>query len=261
MKNFFYILILFFCLATKTSWAVSNAVYIYNDEGVGQNSLIQTIKTLEKALPQHSIKTINAEEVISNDWAKDAVLFVIPGGADLPYVKKLNGTGNKNIKTFIESGGAYLGICAGAYYASSYVEFDKGGELEVLGDRELAFFPGKSIGPVLAKYDYKNNSGARAADIGKATVYYNGGGYFENTSDFNNVSIIAKYKNDLSAIIHVKYGKGNAVLSGVHFETDPDTLNKNDPYLKNLIPILKHQNQTRLTLTSDILEKLNLKHQ
>jgi glutamine amidotransferase-like uncharacterized protein len=27
---------------------------------------------------------------------------------------------------FVEGGGAYLGLCAGAYYACSYVEFDLG---------------------------------------------------------------------------------------------------------------------------------------
>ncbi len=256
MKNFFYILILLFCLTTKTSWADSNSVYIYNDEGVGQKSLPLTIETLKEALPKHSIKTINAEEVIKNNWAKDAVLFIIPGGADLPYAKKLNGKANENIKAFVKNGGSFLGICAGAYYASSYVEFDKGGELEVLGDRELDFFPGKSIGPVLDKYDYKNNSGARAADIGKATVYYNGGGYFENAAHFKNVSVIANYKGNLPAIIHIKYGKGNVVLSGVHFEFNPDSLNKNDHYIKDLIPILKHHNLNRLKLVSEILARL-----
>ncbi len=248
-------------MTNHTSWASSSSgvVYVYDDEGVGRQSLKQTLAMFAHSLPNHSVRTIGADKVIANDWSKDAVLFVMPAGADLPYVKKLNGTGNKNIRNFVEKGGAYLGICAGAYYGSAYVEFDKGGELEVLGDRELAFFPGKAIGPILAKYDYKSNSGARAIDIGKTVVYYNGGGYFENADKFNNVSILANYHNKLPAIILVKIGNGKAVLSGVHFEFDADLMDEQDLDLKKIIPTLKAHNSSRLTLISEILEKLGLK--
>ncbi len=249
------------CFTNHTSWASSSSgvVYVYDDEGVGRQSLKQTLAMFAHSLPNHSVKTIGADKVIANDWSKDAVLFVMPAGADLPYVKKLNGTGNKNIRNFVEKGGAYLGICAGAYYGSAYVEFDKGGELEVLGDRELAFFPGKSIGPILAKYDYKSNKGARTADIGKTVVYYNGGGYFENADKFSNISILANYQNKLPAITLVKIGNGKAVLSGVHFEFDADLMDEQDLDLKKIIPTLKAHNSSRLTLISEILEKLGLK--
>ena len=109
-------------------------------------------------LDTYGIKTINAKNVIEGKWTKKAVLFIMPGGADLPYLKKLNGPGNKIIKDFVTHGGAYLGICAGSYYGASYVEFDKGGKLEVLGNRELAFFEGKAIGPLSS--NNKCNSGA-----------------------------------------------------------------------------------------------------
>jgi glutamine amidotransferase-like uncharacterized protein len=48
---------------------------------------------------------------------------------------------------FVElAGGSYLGLCAGAYYGSSRVVFEPGTPLEVIGDRELAFFPGIARG-------------------------------------------------------------------------------------------------------------------
>lgn len=47
---------------------------------------------------------------------------------------------------YVQSGGSYLGLCAGAYYASSQVEFEPGSTLEVVGDRELDFFPGTARG-------------------------------------------------------------------------------------------------------------------
>ena len=39
--------------------------------------------------------------------------IVFPGGRDSPYHDKLKGPGNKLIRRFVESGGWYLGLCAG----------------------------------------------------------------------------------------------------------------------------------------------------
>src|SRR6476620_3369467 len=107
---------------------MKNSIYIYQDDGVSDESLSQTITTFQHMLaPAYFIKTINAHEIIEGEWVQDAALFVMPGGSDLPYVRKLNGAGNQNIKDYVKNGGSYLGICAGAYYAAAYVEFDKSG--------------------------------------------------------------------------------------------------------------------------------------
>jgi len=74
------------------------------------------------------------------NWTKDAALFIMPGCADLYYVENLNSKGNKIIKNYVMSGGSFLVICAGAYYASKSVEFDKNRPLKVFGNRELSFF-------------------------------------------------------------------------------------------------------------------------
>lgn len=199
-------------------------IYVYNDQGVSAEALEHTIYTLEtfaasvinknnnKKNLKIIIKTINAADIKSGFWQSKATLLIMPGGADILYVKKLNGAGNAAIKNYVENGGAYLGICAGAYYGSAFIEFDAGGSLEVIGARELKFFPGKARGPLLAKYDYKSNSGARAAsvnisitnlDIKRAEIihekninlFFNGGPYFENASSFPNVSILGYYNH------------------------------------------------------------------
>lgn len=56
---------------------------------------------------------------------------IVAGGADLAYCAQLNGAGNAVIRRYVSSGGAYLGLCAGAYYACRRVEFEPGGPLEV----------------------------------------------------------------------------------------------------------------------------------
>lgn len=246
------------------NFAEKNVVYIYKDDGAGTASMVQTISTLKSILPSNYIvRTINANGVMDNQWIKNAALFVMPGGADLPYVKKLNGNGNKNIKNYVKNGGSYLGICAGSYYGASYVEFDKGGKLEVLGKRELAFFPGKAIGPVLSNYVYNSNSGARAARLyltlstqKESAAYYNGGGYFDDAAKYPNVTVIGYYENGLPSIIHIAYGEGNVVLSGVHFEYNPSLFDANDPYLQQISPILKRHDKSRKLLIEEIFRIL-----
>lgn len=152
-------------------------------------------------------------------------MFIMPGGRDCPYHESLKGLGNKRIRAFVENGGTYLGICAGAYYGCGWVEFDKGFPLEVCEQRELRFFTGAAIGPAFGKgtFEYNSETGARWARIGTENgifhIYYNGGCTFEG--DFSNVRVLARYL-DLPgappAIIECPNGKGKAILSGVHLE-------------------------------------------
>ena len=274
MKN--HLFFKYICLVIITIWACffsarsfsetkKNTVYVYQDEGVSKESLQQTIHTLKAILPpEFKLKAIHAKGVIKQHWMKKAALFVMPGGADLPYMKQLNGKGNQRIKNYVQNGGAYLGICAGAYYAASHVEFDKGGPLEVIGNRELAFFKGKMIGPTLKPYHYQDNRGASAAIMTRnikppetLAIYHNGGGYFEQAETHPNTTIIAYYNNHLPAIVSIKYGQGRVVLSGVHIEYDAALLNKKDPYLSAaLIDTLNASNQKRLALLDHILKYL-----
>jgi glutamine amidotransferase-like uncharacterized protein len=233
-----------FVIVVITLFPSKKIVYVYNDDGVSENSLQQTLSTFKKHLSNYKVQTINALEVIEGKWIKKAVLFIMPGGADLPYTKKLNGKGNAVIKNFVRNGGKYLGICAGAYYGTSYIEFDKKGELEVSGERELSFLKGKAVGPALAKYDYKNNSGARPAKIKLKTTeeiisYFNGGCFFETNQ--LNVIVLGLYSEiNKPAVIYMRYGKGDVVLSGVHLEYNPILMDKSDPYLKEIIPQINH---------------------
>lgn len=235
-------------------------IYIYNDEGVSQESLKQTLNTFQKT--PYQVETIDAERVINNKWIDDAALLIMPGGADLPYHNKLSGKGNKNIKTYVKEGGAYLGICAGGYYGAAQVIFDKGGPLEVIGSRELSFYDGKAIGPVLAPYDYLSNSGSRAAKVTfnskVASIYYNGGGYFEYAESKPHTKVIGTYANHLPAIVSIQYQKGSVVLSGVHFEYDASLLDSEDKFLNKIIGELAQSNNKRLLLLNEVLSQLGV---
>jgi glutamine amidotransferase-like uncharacterized protein len=241
-------------------------IYIYQDDGVSPQSFYQTVSTFTKFLgSKYSVMAINSQEIKQGDWAEKAVLLVMPGGADIPYLRCLKGIGNKKIKEYVDAGGAFMGICAGSYYGSGYVEFDKNGPLEVLGERELKFFQGKAIGPILAPYDYKIQTGCRAAvlstafeDTPEIAVYYNGGGFFENAEKFPHTEVIARYENKLPAIIKVDYGRGKVILSGVHFEFDPYTLDPKDPYIQKILQSLIQSDYSRQIFINHLIEKMNI---
>lgn len=231
-------------------------IYIYKDSGVGKEAFKHTMHTVSELGMR--VKIIDAAQIKEGKWCNDCDLLIMPGGADVHYARKLKGEANKKIREFVETGGSYLGICAGSYYGASSIEFDKGGPLEVIGDRELGFFSGKAIGPTLAKYDYKSNSGARAADIKLDSgehirLYSIGGAYFENAQNFSGVSIIGSYyPENLPTILHIQHGRGTVILSGVHFEYNPSLLDASDPYQAPLIPILSEDESERQKLSNRI---------
>ena len=166
----------------------------------------------------------------------------MPGGADLGYCRTLNGEGNRRIAQFVERGGCYLGFCAGAYYGSGRCEFEVGNkQLEVIGPRELGFFPGICRGLAFPGFVYNTEKGAKAPELkvhksalGKGSApdlfrsYYNGGGVFVDAPSFRDkgVEVLAEYTqplrvdsgNGTAAVVYCKVGEGGAVLSCTHPE-------------------------------------------
>ncbi|KAK9813904.1 hypothetical protein WJX73_004231 [Symbiochloris irregularis] len=141
-------------------------VLVYAGKGAGTRSVLSAVETLRGSL-QDSILVaqIGAEDILSSRWQQGCLLLVMPGGADLPYCQALNGKGNELIRDFVETGGAYLGLCAGAYYGCSRIEFELGTPLEVRGSRELKFFGGVARGGVFSGFKYMSEAGAVAAPI------------------------------------------------------------------------------------------------
>jgi glutamine amidotransferase-like uncharacterized protein len=91
-------------------------ILTYIDSGTADGSS-RVMRAIAQQLPPaaYQIRGVMADD-LKHDAAlfDDAVLLAVPGGADLPFCKALNGAPNERIRRFVEEGGAYLGICAGA---------------------------------------------------------------------------------------------------------------------------------------------------
>jgi biotin--protein ligase len=240
-------------------------VLVYSGPGVSASALSHTLRTLRKLLPSYDVQCINAQSLALDPWMDSTALFVLPGGRDLPYVEKLSenhaaqgvasssqrsaARADEKIRQFVKQvGGSFVGICAGAYYASSSCEFELGDPvMQVAGPRDaLKFFPGTCRGTTYPGFVYESDQGARLVDIAMAedswTVYYNGGGAFIDADRFTHngaVQVLGRYMDESSAnfagtdnsersikpgyagqaaVVRCSIGKGNVILYGVHPE-------------------------------------------
>ncbi|KAH3884120.1 uncharacterized protein LOC127836209 isoform X2 [Dreissena polymorpha] len=147
---------------------------VYQGLGALEEYSALLLRTLTECLDPtgYTLQYITPESIIKGDLSKRVHLLAIGGGYDLGLIEALGSRGMANIRDFVHSGGAYLGICSGAYFACDRIEFDKDGPLQVVGDRELKFFPGVCIGPLYNPYDYNSRKGSVVAHIGFKTPMY-----------------------------------------------------------------------------------------
>lgn len=208
-------------------------VLIYSGEGASVCAVRQSKEFLRRVLSsKYSVTVVTAKQIIEEPWMNYTAMLVMPGGADLPYCRALNGVGNQRIRDYVRKGGKFLGICAGGYYACARIEFEKDTPMEVSGTRELAFYDGVGEGVVFKGFEYESNNGARAvkleSELGNTTAYYNGGCLF---SGDNEAEVLARYAGPVdiepkdskpAAVVYKQIGKGKVCLSGVHFEYEMD---------------------------------------
>lgn len=220
-------------------------VLIYASAGATVNSVRHATYTLRRLLgSNYAIVTVTAEQILKEPWMTSCALLVMPGGADMAYCRALNGEGNRRIKQYVQTGGAFLGLCAGGYYGCAKCEFEVGKKgMEVVGDRELAFFPGTCRGLAFPGFVYASEAGARAVDLvvdkagfgsglwateGRFRSYYNGGGVFVDAAKLRDkgIEVLATYGEELAvdggegpaAVVSCKVGEGRAVLTSPHPE-------------------------------------------
>lgn len=141
-------------------------VLVYDGPGASPRCVAAVLAALGAHVAVDTeVRTAGPAELRAPGWEAGTHALVMPGGRDLPYCAELHGAPCARIRAFVGAGGAYLGLCAGAYFASARVDFGAGTELRVAGPRELAFFAGVAAGPVYGGFAYERPSGACAAPL------------------------------------------------------------------------------------------------
>lgn len=196
-------------------------VGVYADAGVwplGAHSVVASLQAAGAAVE------ILDWSLLQRSDLKRFHAIVFPGGYSYFQQISAGHRGLDAVRDYVEQGGRFLGICAGAFLAAKDVHWEgkKYPYPLVLFDgvaegsiKEIAAWPNPGFAK-LSVTDAGKKFGISAAD-GKE-IYYQGGCRFTGGSD---VTTLATYFDGTSAIIQRPFGRdgnGTVVLTGVHFE-------------------------------------------
>lgn len=227
-------------------------VALYNDstapyyKGVWQDGLVaikNMLTTLDITYEEINYKDINLS---NQDFSSLYKIILIPGGYAWYYNYWISKTGKERIRNFVNKGGGYFGICAGAYFAVDRV---------VWGSKIYDDFVGFNAYGQLTGYDLDLFSGTGTGDEDKIADYYAGswtmlsfnfsnenpvlsnykkvpysediiylGGPYFTPDAGTAVSTLATYAyNGQPGLVSFQYGSGRVILSGPHPEIEEDS--------------------------------------
>jgi glutamine amidotransferase-like uncharacterized protein len=197
---------------------------LYADEGTWEDGLIAT----ESMWHSMGVTTqrVTADEIRSGILEKFDVLEV-PGGWAGSYHASLGTDGQEAIQKFVNNGGGYIGVCAGAYLASSLVRWD-GSFIRYHLDlvRTMAVGPIDAIAPwpdyAMTAVDYQPHPITDGLPNPSHLLYY-GGAYFISKG-ISASPVDATYEDSsvygMPAMLAKEYGLGRIFLTALHPEIE-----------------------------------------
>lgn len=218
----------------------ATVLYVYAGPGASPRCVRSIVRSLHRLHlgPAYRVKTLDAQALVRGSWRTDARLLVMPGGRDLPMLRHLAPRGTGHIRAFVAAGGRYLGLCAGAYFASACINFAPGDALCVRGVRPLRLFAGEAFGPLVPRgqrFNYGPEGGSEVRKVvgspkfaaPKALGIYNHGGCafraISGSAWPASAQVLAHTWVDdalLPVCLIVQCGRGRALLWGMHPEFD-----------------------------------------
>jgi glutamine amidotransferase-like uncharacterized protein len=205
-------------------------VAIFADEGATKAG----ISRVEKALPQSQdfeVKTITAEKIRDGGLKKFDVL-IHPGGSASAQAKTLGEEGRAAVKKFVHDGGGLIGICAGAYLASSQYDWS----LHVLNARVIdGAHWARGEGTVQLRLSSAGKS-ALHADKDTCSIHFENGPLLGRMKEGDDEAFeaLATFETEIAkngaapgvmkgttAVARGAYGKGRVICFSPHPEKTP----------------------------------------
>ncbi len=163
------------------------------------------------------VKFVSESQITPQTFA-NVQLWVQPGGNAIELAQAISVPAQEEIKKFVYTGGSYLGLCAGGYFAAKEID---------TGVKGLGFLEGE----VDDLTDEKNGMVVLALWFNKFRYLY-----IEEAPFFNPVGPIEKpfahYSNGKVAALETRFGQGRVVVTGPHPEAPtewPEAFNVVDP--------------------------------
>ena len=211
----------------------------YEDDGVWEEEVIALKKLCQTYGWSYKIidhKDLDSGILGSGDGKKFRGV-IAPGGYAYFRSAAITTRGNQNIRKFVESGGGFVGFCAGAYWASETVRWDEYSDGKYVDyPYYLKLYEGIAKGPLPwmpwnggtnINFDdveiNLDNPIMKEIGLPKKTKFLYGGGPTFSTADEEKekYSVWARAtENGEPTIIQFKRGDGNVILFSYH----PDVL-------------------------------------
>ena len=198
------------CMAEAASALPKQEQYalIYNgpvSDGDSTRAIADVVRQV--GLPVRYLSNIEALPAELNN----ARVFIVGGTEDdvEPLLNAFTADARSALKTYLQNGGRYLGICGGAFVASAGWSEEEG------------FVPALGLVPATSD-DYDGDFSARIFPITwlgeKRQMYYQAGPQFTPVPNPEQVKVIAHFQNHQIAALISLYGKGKVAVSGPHPE-------------------------------------------
>lgn len=105
-------------LATQAIEPIRVVIYDHHARGTGPAGLTKILNEEAGFSPRWA-----TAEQIRTGALHDAEVVIFPGGSGSGQAARLEESGRDEVRRFVRQGGGYLGICAGAYLASSQYDW------------------------------------------------------------------------------------------------------------------------------------------
>lgn len=222
----------------KTTFVTTTSlikVGVYADFGATDKCVRETLVALRIDPHIDAIKIYGsdvADHILDN---LNAVIF--PGGSGSREAASLGDMGRDNVKKFVQNGGAYIGICAGAYLGSDHPDYDwclRLADAHVL-DREHYARGGSLVKVKLTGEGEKFLPEYNKKDF--LLSYYNNGPLLTpgKNAELEDYETLAVFESDVhlqnnspagvmpgsTFLLRGSYGKGKVVLCSGHPESTP----------------------------------------
>lgn len=230
MKISINILLTIVLILFRFTFAGTADIAVYTDDGTGtwEDGVTAFENFLDwKGISHERITAIDVNTVELKDFYQ-AIYF--PGGYAYYYKLAINQDGIQHIRDLVAQGGGYIGICAGAYFASDSIYWEEDGLL----DYPLDLFDGVAYGAIddIAPWDDYTMTSMNMNPVHPINEFepaaedmlYYGGPYFKphETADIDTVATWDAY-HDEAGIITCSYGQGRVLLIGPHPEIEEDS--------------------------------------
>ncbi len=178
-----------------------------------------------------SYREVTAAGILSRELlAADYSILVMPGGESWEYLNELGDEGAKRIREFVDQGGGYVGICAGAFYATSQRLGGVATGPYGIGLLDGTAYDGTAMETKpfiegMMDFDFLPS----AITTGFASIFriaLLGGPSFRYTAEEaarKHISVLAQFQViHEPAMILFDYGQGHVFLTGPHLEVEEE---------------------------------------